>query len=97
VSATTLQLALTVAAGILFSALFTFAWAGPTSAPRAAPAPAPLNVCGTFGPNCRLLRRQNTYILDNFANVDEVKESVTKILVGEVVYGPWSSCLASIL
>jgi choloylglycine hydrolase len=30
-----------------------------------------------------------SYILDNFASVDEVKENVSKILVGEVVYGPW--------
>lgn len=30
-----------------------------------------------------------SYILDNFASVDEVKENVPKILVGEVEYGPW--------
>jgi choloylglycine hydrolase len=30
-----------------------------------------------------------SYILDNFASVDEVRENVPNILVGEVVYGPW--------
>ena len=39
-----LQLGLAVAAGILFSALFSFAWTGPTSSPPNGNADAPINV-----------------------------------------------------
>src|SRR6202035_2432590 len=39
-----LQLALSIAAGILFSALFTFASTGPTSAPPNGNADAPINI-----------------------------------------------------
>src|ERR1700686_3162669 len=39
-----LQLGLAVAAGIFFSALFSFAWTGPTSAPPNGNADAPINV-----------------------------------------------------
>jgi hypothetical protein len=39
-----LQLALSIAAGILFSALFTFAWSGPSSSPPNGNVDAPINV-----------------------------------------------------
>src|ERR1700686_157215 len=42
-----LQFALSIAAGIFFSALFSFAWTGPTSAPPNGNADAPINVGST--------------------------------------------------
>ena len=42
-----LQLGLAVAAGILFSALFSFAWTGPTSSPPNGNVDAPINVGAT--------------------------------------------------
>jgi hypothetical protein len=42
-----LQLGLAVAAGILFSALFSFAWTDPTSSPPNGNADAPINVGAT--------------------------------------------------
>src|ERR1700730_9490470 len=42
-----LQLGLAVAAGIFFSALFSFAWTGPTASPPNGNADAPINVGST--------------------------------------------------